>query len=840
MEFVHRPECEELREAVERGESLVHLGGRPGIGKSRTLEWLADTFEEEYETRIIQLYATHDLESLADDIYHELYDALPLRRRFRHRLRDVSGLWFSSFGVEFDDSSEPLEELGTVAELLPDDSRVVLCLDDVHKLAEEKKDVKEYLERLVDPLPANLSLVSAGRVHFDKRHEAAIEMRPLPREQVEELLESTAGVDERTVERLYEQTDGYPYYLTLLSESNPAVSADGGIPDLPKDEFRRYIEQNYLESLERNEEEFLRKTVPLIELDEHICSLAIPETTRTETRRMLSGLRTRCMVQERDSDDSTPRRYRLHDKFREFLCDLEPTAPTVERLLERLTDAPIEDRRRITDAFAEIAADNPAYLEDFVDRMIEPLHDDDGQVRRNASIIVARLAAEYPERVDSAAISTAMEFLESDEDRLQRAAGRQLADLANSNPEVLEPHIDQLRAIVEQGDQAYPYHTPRIVERLAKQYPEQMRLIVLQMKQKVEKSPQTLHIESIESFGELDELYRGIDFHPAFTTPLDEIDQSETEFTGTGTAPETSAEQTDVLDAGKTTTFRLPETTDLTFTGNPELLHRSQYAEVLKVQYRTDGNTKPAVLKQLLTDKRGFTRQFESEIGLWSKIDDHENIVTLIESGTEPNRWFLMEYLDGGSLADRLNQEGDPARRTFDSSTTERVIDGICAAIDYAHEHDIVHGDLTPSNVLFASDTGWHPQVSDWGQAQQLTGVSETTMVYSATAPTVEGVTLPYAAPEMVDPDTFGEIDRQTDIYQLATVAYELYTGRRPFTASTPAALMREHLEERPPLPSEVSNAVPPGLDLVFEKALAKDKSERYQTAGELRAALLD
>lgn len=265
MDFVHRLECDELREAVERGGSLVHLGGGPGIGKSLTLEWLTDTFEEEYETRIIQLHATHDLESLVEIIYHELYDALPLRRRFRHRLSDVSGLWFSSFGVEFDDSSDPLEELETVAELLPDDRRVVLCLDDVDKLAEEKEDIKQYLERFVDPLPANLSLVSAGRVHFGKRHEPAIEMRPLPREQVEEPFTSTAGVDERTVERLYEQTDDYPYYLTLLSESNPVVSAEGGIPDLPKDEFRRHIEQNYLESLERDEKEFSQKTVPLID-----------------------------------------------------------------------------------------------------------------------------------------------------------------------------------------------------------------------------------------------------------------------------------------------------------------------------------------------------------------------------------------------------------------------------------------------------------------------------------------------------------------------------------------------------------------------------------------------
>lgn len=284
--------------------------------------------------------------------------------------------------------------------------------------------------------------------------------------------------------------------------------------------------------------------------------------------------------------------------------------------------------------------------------------------------------------------------------------------------------------------------------------------------------------------------------------------------------------------------IEFPEDTDVMFTDEIEQLHRSQYAEVLKVWYRTKHKKRPAVLKQLLTDKEGFTRQFKSEVDLWGQIDDHENVITLLDRGTQPRRWFLMEYLDGGSLSDRLDQIGS-SHRERETSVIERILDGICDAVSYAHAHDIVHGDLTPSNVLFPSKEDWSLQVGDWGQAQQLTGVSEATMIYSAAAPTVEGVTLPYAAPEMVDPETFGEIDKRTDVYQIAMIAYELYTSQRPFTASSPATLMRQHLEERPPLPSEDSGMLPPELDTVFETALAKEKSDRYQSVENLRAALV-
>lgn len=840
MGFVHRPECTQILEAVERGETIIHIGGGPGIGKSATLEWLTSTLDDSYDTHLFQLYATHDVESLTKAVHSKLYESLPLRQRLKYRLSDINGLQLSSFGIEFETQSDNIDDLKTVAALIPDEKTVVLCIDDIHKLADEKRNVQDSIVRLADSLPANVRIVSAGRILFEGGSETVIELHPLSKEQVEELLQATAGIEAHTAHQLYDRIGGYPYYFALLSESNQQITADGSIPDLTEHEFRRYIEENYLQSLDTNEERFLRQTVPLIELDEHICCLAVPELTRTDARRVLSTLRDRCIVEDSGYDQSV-RKHRLHDNFREFLCDLERTDRTVEQLLEHLPEAPVEDRQRITEALAEIAADDPTHLEDVIDRVVSPLNDDDRQVRRNASVIVARLAAKYPKQVNSAALSTAIEFLESDDTLLRQAAGRQLAELAKSNPRALGPHIDPLRDVIERQDEKYPPYAPTIVARLAEEYPKQMRPVVLQLKQQFERSVQTVLFSDVESFGELEEQYDQVEFALATPPYADEVSEpsrrvSTHRQTRNSSPPNTRS--TPVTDDIQMSKIEFPEDTDVMFTDEIEQLHRSQYAEVLKVWYRTKHKKRPAVLKQLLTDKEGFTRQFKSEVDLWGQIDDHENVVTLLDRGTQPRRWFLMEYLDGGSLSDRLDQI-ESSHRELETSVIERILDGICDAVSYAHAHDIVHGDLTPSNVLFPSKEDWSLQVGDWGQAQQLTGVSEATMIYSAAAPTVEGVTLPYAAPEMVDPETFGEIDKRTDVYQIAMIAYELYTSQRPFTASSPATLMRQHLEERPPLPSEVSGMLPPELDTVFETALAKEKSDRYQSVEELRAALV-
>lgn len=92
MEFVHRPECTQILEAVERGDPIIHVGGGPGIGKSSLIDWLINTLDETYDARVLQLYATHDVESLMKDVHGELYGALPMRQRLTYRLSDISGL----------------------------------------------------------------------------------------------------------------------------------------------------------------------------------------------------------------------------------------------------------------------------------------------------------------------------------------------------------------------------------------------------------------------------------------------------------------------------------------------------------------------------------------------------------------------------------------------------------------------------------------------------------------------------------------------------------------------------------------------------------------------------
>jgi cold shock CspA family protein len=184
-----------------------------------------------------------------------------------------------------------------------------------------------------------------------------------------------------------------------------------------------------------------------------------------------------------------------------------------------------------------------------------------------------------------------------------------------------------------------------------------------------------------------------------------------------------------------------------------------------------------------------------------------------------------MEYMDGGSLADRL------ADGPLDPATAARVGQEVCAAVRYAHRHGLVHLDLKPANVLFrAAETGPPvAKVGDWGLARFLAEHSGS----------VEGLSPQYAAPEQFDRDRFGEPDDFTDIYQVGALVYEALTGRPPFEGSG-VAVMRAVLDDEPDPPTTVDPALPADADDVLLRALATEKTDRYETVVDLRRALAD
>jgi len=190
----------------------------------------------------------------------------------------------------------------------------------------------------------------------------------------------------------------------------------------------------------------------------------------------------------------------------------------------------------------------------------------------------------------------------------------------------------------------------------------------------------------------------------------------------------------------------------------------------------------------------------------------HPNIVGIYEVVTVGDKHIIaMEYVDGSSLAgDRL-----PARKAAE------ILAQVARAVEYAHSKGIIHRDLKPHNVMV--DREGKPYVMDFGLAKSLEGASHITM-----AGTVVG-TPSYMAPEQAE-GRISQVDRQSDVYSLGAVLFEVLTGRPPFKGVNPVETMQKVLNEDAPPPSQLA-PVPKDLERVVLKCLEKEKARRYPSA---------
>lgn len=200
----------------------------------------------------------------------------------------------------------------------------------------------------------------------------------------------------------------------------------------------------------------------------------------------------------------------------------------------------------------------------------------------------------------------------------------------------------------------------------------------------------------------------------------------------------------------------------------------------------------------------------------------HPNIVTVYDYGEhEGTPYMIEEYVAGGSLAQRL-KEGKPSQET-----TLRVLRGMAAGLDYAHSKGIVHRDVKPLNVLLGPDDT--PVIADFGLAK----------VAQQPAMTASGVatgTPAYMAPEQIS--DVGEIGPATDLYALATVAYEMLTGRLPFESDDVMRLLMAKVRGDPVPPTQRDSSLPRRVDTVLLRGLARRPAARWSTCTALVEAL--
>ncbi len=242
-----------------------------------------------------------------------------------------------------------------------------------------------------------------------------------------------------------------------------------------------------------------------------------------------------------------------------------------------------------------------------------------------------------------------------------------------------------------------------------------------------------------------------------------------------------------------------------------QLLHRPQAIKVL--------------LEEHFSDEK-FRDRFIREARTLAALD-HANIVHVDDIGIEGHLIYLvMPYISGGTLQDIMKARSG----SLSLEQITRYLEQICSALGYAHAQGIAHLDLKPLNLLVHHDG--RLLLSDFGLAHLMEqGAIE------------GGTSLQFGSPLYMAPEHFdGRPIQQSDIYALGVILYQMLTGRHPFEASTPAAMMRKHLTEPPPSLQFARPDVPVALDAVIGKALAKQPEQRYGRAGELlfdfRAAL--
>jgi serine/threonine protein kinase len=253
-----------------------------------------------------------------------------------------------------------------------------------------------------------------------------------------------------------------------------------------------------------------------------------------------------------------------------------------------------------------------------------------------------------------------------------------------------------------------------------------------------------------------------------------------------------------------------------------EALGRGGMAEVYKAyQESLDRYVAIKVMHSFLADEEGFLARFQREARAMASLN-HRHIVGVYDFDVQEGMYYIvMEFVSGGTLKDRLSdlvKSGD--QMPLDESV--RIAMEVGDALAYAHGRGMVHRDIKPGNIML--DEQGHAVLTDFGIAKILSG------------PTVTATGAMIGTPAYMSPEQgLGQPgDERSDLYALGVLFYQMVTGRLPYDADTPLAVILKHVNDPIPQPAELNSDTPPEIQAVVIKAMAKNPAERYQTAAAL------
>jgi len=249
--------------------------------------------------------------------------------------------------------------------------------------------------------------------------------------------------------------------------------------------------------------------------------------------------------------------------------------------------------------------------------------------------------------------------------------------------------------------------------------------------------------------------------------------------------------------------------------GRYELHHRIARGGMSEVYLGYDRRVKRRVaVKVLYASDEAFVRRFEREALAVGALT-HDHILPLYDFGEQrPWYYLVMPFVEGGTLRDYLLK-----RERLTLQEAGSFLEQIASALQYAHDHDVVHRDVKPSNILLRPDG--HAYLGDFGLAKAKMEAESLSHSGSMIG------TPEYMAPEQSD----GINDYRSDIYSLGIILYQMLVGRVPFMADSPVAVTLRHIQARPTPPRQLNSAIPVSIEEIILKALAKNPDDRFQQA---------
>ncbi|MBE3588968.1 MAG: Stk1 family PASTA domain-containing Ser/Thr kinase [Thermoanaerobacteraceae bacterium] len=229
------------------------------------------------------------------------------------------------------------------------------------------------------------------------------------------------------------------------------------------------------------------------------------------------------------------------------------------------------------------------------------------------------------------------------------------------------------------------------------------------------------------------------------------------------------------------------------------------------------------MLRPEFSSDQDFTRRFRREAQAVASLS-HPHIVSIYDVGQEEGvQYLVMEYVDGEDLKTLIRREG-----ALDVARAVQIALQVLEALEHAHENNIVHRDIKPHNILLTRSG--RAKLTDFGIAREATAATVTQ------TDTIVG-SVHYLSPEQARGEVAGP---KSDIYSLGVVLYEMLTGTVPFAGDSPISVAIKHIQEEPEPPSRRNPAIPPALEQVVLRALAKNPGQRFASAREMAVHLED